>query len=146
MVSQTFRRLSFPLVLAAARFRTGRAQRGLVAVGVAVGAGLLAAVLAGSLAAQDRSFAQAIDRIPAVDRSVRAVWGGIPEQGSTAYRALDRKARHTFAGLFHRKPFAVAVFAETELGPTSVNLGAVEGLQHWVRLTSGRMPQSCTPL
>jgi hypothetical protein len=145
MVSQTLRRLSFPLVLAAARLRTGRAQRGLVAIGVAVGVGLLAVVLAGSLAAQDRSLAQAIDQIPAVDRSVRAVWSGIPEQGSTPYRALERTARHTFAGLFHRKPFAVAVFAETELGPTAVNLGAIEGLRRWVRLTSGRMPRTCTP-
>ena len=141
-----FRRIVFPAFLAAARFRTRRGRTLLVAVGVAVGAGLLAAVLAGSLAAQDRSLARAIGRIPAVDRAARADWSGTPGQGSPSFVALDRTARRAFRELARRPPFAVAVFAETELGSVRapVDLGAIEGLDKWIRLTSGRLPRSCS--
>src|SRR5437870_3612896 len=50
------RSLAFPLWLAGVRLATRAERVALVALGIAAGAGMLAAVLAGSLLAQDRSL------------------------------------------------------------------------------------------
>ena len=55
----------------------GRSASSSSPLGIAAGAALLAAVLAGSLVAQDRSVERATSRVPAADRTVRLVWGGI---------------------------------------------------------------------
>src|SRR6266545_3538664 len=88
------RRFVYPLGLAWARL-TRRGERILlVAFGIAVGAALLAGVLAGSLVAQDRSVERATARVPAADRTVRLVWGGIASGPGTDVDRLDGLARY----------------------------------------------------
>src|SRR5436190_1329966 len=87
------RRFAFPLRLAWLRL-TRRGERVLlVAFGIAAGAALLAAVLAGSLVAQDRSVERATARLPAQDRTVRLVWGGIASGPGTDVAKLDATSR-----------------------------------------------------
>src|SRR5579864_9248586 len=67
------RRLGYPVRIAAARLAHRGERVVLVSVGIAAGAALLAAVLAGSLVAQDRSLRRALGQVPAGDRTVRVV-------------------------------------------------------------------------
>ena len=78
------------------------------AFGIAAGAALLAAVLAGSLVAQDRSVERATVRVPAEDRTVRLVWGGIASgrialagfsQGGTIALHVGLRYPQTLAGV-----------------------------------------------
>src|SRR5437588_10816790 len=93
------RRLAFPIRLAWLRL-TRRGERVvLVLFGIAAGAALLSAVLAGSLVAQDRSVERATARVPAEDRTVRLVWGGIASGPGTDVRRLDERSRGALAPL-----------------------------------------------
>ena len=64
--------------LAFGRVRRRSSGALLAAVGIAIGTAVLIGVLAGTKIAQDRSVSQAVERIPAASRSVRAVWFGVP--------------------------------------------------------------------
>ena len=66
----------------------------LAACGIAVGTAVLVGVLAGTKIAQDRSVSQAVERIPAASRSVRAVWFGVPVGAAQAYPAARRDRPH----------------------------------------------------
>src|SRR5207244_4681455 len=95
------RRIAFPLRLAWMRLVRRAERMLLVLFGIAAGAALLAAVLAGSLVAQDRSVERATARIPAEDRTVRLVWGGIASGPGTNVRRLDEVSRSALAPLVH---------------------------------------------
>src|SRR5881275_2784587 len=94
-----FRRIGFPLRLAWARLARRAERVLLVTFGIAAGAALLAAVLAGSLVAQDRSLERATARVRAEDRTVRLVWGGIASGPGTDVRRLDERSRAALAPL-----------------------------------------------
>src|SRR5688500_2489398 len=64
--------------LASRRLRRRDSGAAMAVLGLAVATAVLAGVLAGVTIATDRSTALAIERIPASERSVRAVWFGIP--------------------------------------------------------------------
>ena len=83
----------YPLRLVAARLGRRSAPVVLVVLGIAAGASVVFGGRAGTLVAQDRAVAQAIERIPEGERSVRAVWFGIPAQSDEPQPALDRRAR-----------------------------------------------------
>ena len=117
----------------------------LVGLGVAAGAAALAGVLGGSLIAQDRSLARAVDRLPGDQRAVRAVWGGQPGQLGGQWSALDRKARAELRTLGLGAPFAATLFREGEFDGHLITLGGVENLGRWVRLRSGHLPAACRP-
>ena len=138
------RRAAFPLRLAGARVAARGERVALVGLGIAAGAAMLAAVLGGSLVARDRSLARATARIPAADRAVRTVWDGIPGQNPEGWPALDGAVRSALAPL-GRRPVRVELVRETQLGGVLVDLGAVDGLGRFVRLESGRLPQTCRP-
>ena len=80
--------------LAFGRVRRRRSSGALLAaVGIAIGTAVLIGVLAGTKIAQDRSVSQAVDRIPAASRSVRAVWFGVPvERDQSLSRARRDRA------------------------------------------------------
>jgi hypothetical protein len=85
------RSIGFVALLALRRFFRGGS--GLAAVlGVAAAAAVLAAILVGSTVARDRSVTQAIDRLPASNQSVRAVWFGVPAGDTESYPALQGSA------------------------------------------------------
>jgi hypothetical protein len=125
------------------RHRAGLA--GLVALGVAVGAGALAAVLAGSLVAQDRALGRNLDSLDPAQRVLRVTWGGVPDQTSASFARLDRVAKNGLAPLAHRAAFATAIYRESTIGGAITDLTAIDGIRRWVRLSSGRYPRVCTP-
>ena len=79
--------------LALGRVRRRSSGALLAAVGIAIGTAVLIGVLAGTKIAQDRSVSQAVDRIPAASRSVRAVWFGVPVGAAQAYPTIDATVR-----------------------------------------------------
>jgi hypothetical protein len=137
------RRFTYPLRLAWSRL-TRRGERVLlVAFGIATGAALLAAVLAGSLVAQDRSVERATARIPAADRTVRLVWGGIASGPGTDVDRLDRRARAALAPLVV-SPTHAMLFRTASANGHLFDLGAIDGLARYVQVRSGRLPRRCT--
>ena len=123
------------------RVRSDGARSVLVVAGVAAAGLLLAAVLVGSLVAQEHALSRAVDDLAPSARTVRAVWFGVPGEGD-GYAGLDRRVRHALG----RRPTPTVLFRESSIGGRFVAFGAVDGLASQVRLTSGRLPSTCTPL
>jgi len=138
-------RFLYPLRLAGARLRHRPGLAVLVGLGVAVGAGALAAVLGGSLVAQDRALGRDLQQLDPAQRVLRASWGGVPGQTSERFGSLDAVATGALGRLAHRQPFATAVFRESTIGGAITDLTAIEGVRNWVHLHSGRYPRPCTP-
>lgn len=115
----------------------------LVGLGIAAGAALLSAVLAGSLVAQDRSVERATARVPAQDRTVRLVWGGIASGPGTDVVRLDEVSRRALAPLV-RSPTRAMLFRTSQSEGHLFDLGAIDGLARYVHVRSGRLPRRCT--
>lgn len=114
-------------------------------LGLAVAAAMLAGVLAGVTIATDRATAQAIERIPAADRSLRAVWFGVPAGSDERLPALDRNVSHAFGGVGLPGPTPLVLVRESTVAGRFVGLTAVDGLAPYVILRSGRLPRTCRP-
>src|SRR4051794_2932106 len=138
------RRIAYPLRLAWARLLRRGERVLLVLFGIAAGAALLAAVLAGSLVAQDRSVARATARVPAQDRTVRLVWGGIASGPGTDVQRLDEISRRALAPLVHSATRAM-LFRTSQANGHLFDLGAIDGLARFVHVRSGRAPRRCVP-
>jgi hypothetical protein len=138
-------RVLVPIRYALLRLRRHVPRTALVAVGIAVGAAVLAMTAVGSASVQDRAVQRALAQLAPSDRAIQAVWSGVPAQSSLSYRQLDGIARRTVTPLLGQPPFAVAVFRQATWGGAFVNLGAVDGLRRWITLRSGRLPRACTP-
>jgi hypothetical protein len=138
----TLRRLATPLRLARARLARRLERVALVALGIAAGAAMLAAVLGGSLLARDRSLERAVTHIAPAERAVRALWFGIPAQDAPRAQ-LDTWAEHAI------RPFGdvtrAMIFRETSVDGHVFDLSAVDHISKFVHLTSGRLPRACTP-
>ena len=113
-------------------------------LGLAVATAVLAGVLAGVTIATDRSTAQAIERIPASERSARAVWFGIPGDTSERLAALDDAVAEAFAGFGLDGPTPLILFRESTVAGRFVGITAIDGVQEHVILRSGRLPRTCT--
>jgi hypothetical protein len=129
--------------LAGRRLRR-RDSGALVAVlGLAVATVVLAGVLAGVTIATDRATALAIERIPAADRSARAVWFGIP--GPTErLDGLDSDVDAAFAGIGLAGPTPLVLFRESTVAGRFVGITAIDGVPEHVVLRTGRMARTCT--
>ncbi len=134
----------FVVGLAARRLRRRDSGALVTALGLAVATAVLAGVLSGVTIATDRSTAQAIERIPASARSVRAVWFGVPGDESERLSALDKDVNDAFAGIGLRGPTPIALFRESTVAGRFVGISAVDGLAPYVILHSGRLPRTCT--
>ena len=134
-------------VTALALRRLVRPQGGALgaALGIAAATAVLAGILVGATVAKDRSVAQAVERLPAASRAVRASWFGVPAGRDEAWPALDRRARAALAPLPAGAPVPIVLLREATLGGAFVGLAAVDGLAPYVLLRSGRLPQACTP-
>ena len=124
----------YPLRLVAARLGRRSAPVVLVVLGIAAGASVVFGGRAGTLVAQDRAVAQAVERIPEGQRSVRAVWFGIPAQSVEPQPAIDRRARAALAGAVDGRPTSLVLFRETTIAGAFAGLGAVEDLADYVTL------------
>ena len=110
-------------------------------LGLAVATAVLAGVFAGVTVASDRSTAQAIERIPASERSVRAVWFGIPGDASERLAALDGAVDEAFAGFGLDGPTPLILFRESTVAGRFVGITAIDGVDEHVILRSGRLPR-----
>jgi len=134
-------------VFGLARRRLQRRDSGVVVtvLGLVVATAVLAGVLAGVTIATDRSTAQAIERIPTAQRSVRAVWFGVPAGGGERLAALDDDVAQAFDGIGLAGPVPLLLFRESTVAGHFVGITAVDGVAPHVILRSGRLPQRCTP-
>ena len=139
------RRLLFVVRLGLVRLRARAGRQVLLATGIAVGAAMLAAAVGGSVAVQDRAAQRALAALDPSDRSVQAVWSGVPTQSDVPVATIDREARDALRPVGGREPFGVLLFREARFGGAVVNLGAVDGLRPWVKIHSGRLPRPCRP-
>ncbi len=115
------------------------------ALGLAAAAAVLATVHVGVTIATDRATAQAVERIPADGRSIRAVWFGVPSGEGESLPILDRQVRDVFAGLPLAGPVSLALVRESTVEGEFVGLTGVDGLAPHVILRSGRLPRLCRP-
>jgi hypothetical protein len=134
-----------PIRLAVVRLRAHVQRNLLAALGIAVGAGVLAMTAVGAVAVQDRAAQRALAGLQPSDRAIQAVWSGVPAQSNLSYAQLDDLARRTLEPVLRQPAFAVEVFRQATWGGAFVNLGAVDGLSRWLVLRSGRLPHACTP-
>src|SRR5215204_6398161 len=142
---RSLRAALYPLRLVGARLGRRSTAVVLVVVGIAAGAAVVLGGRAGSLVAQDRAVAQAVERIPEGSRSVRAVWFGVPGQSDEPQPALDVRARAALRNAGAPEPHALVLFRETTIAGNFAGLGGVDGLRRWVELRAGRLPRECSP-
>ena len=116
----------------------------IAALGLAVATAVLAGVLAGVKIAADRATSQAVERIPASARAVRAVWFGVPASAEEEQRALDLEVRKALVELPVAGPMPLVLVRESTVAGHFVGLAAVDGLAPHVILRSGRLPRRCT--
>lgn len=138
------RAASFPLRLVVARLGRRSAPVVVVVLGIAAGAAVLLGGRAGTVVAQDRAVAQAVDRIPDGSRSVRAVWFGVPGQSDETQPVLERRARAALEHAVSGAATSLVLYRESTIAGVFVGLGGVDGLGSHVRLRSGRLPRECT--
>ena len=143
---KALRRVAFPFWLAGSRLRRRRGSLLLVVLGLAAATAMLAAVLAGTTAAEDREVGRQVAQIPAKVRAVRVNWFSVGGQVAP-YSALDRNVRRELRHALPEHATGTALYSESQLGGsgTLVGLGAVDDLGSWVRLRSGRVPHVCRP-
>jgi hypothetical protein len=139
----TLRRLAFPFWLTGARLARRGERVLLVGLGIAAAAAMLAAVLAGALAAEDRDVGRQVAAVDAGSRSIRVSWFSVGGQVAP-YRTLDGRVRRSLRTVTDRPAAATSLYRETQLGGQFLGLGAVDDLGRWVRIRSGRLPRPCT--
>ena len=118
----------YPLRLVGARLGRRSAPVVLVVLGIAAGASVVLGGRVGALVAQDRAVAQAIERIPDGQRSVRAVWFGLPGLSEEPYSRLDARPREGLAAVGVPRPTSVVLFRETSVAGTFAGPRGVEDL------------------
>ncbi|TMK66545.1 MAG: hypothetical protein E6G53_04370, partial [Actinobacteria bacterium] len=101
------RAFAFPVWLAGMRLATRAERVALVALSIVAGAGMLAAVLAESLLAQDRRLRRAAERVPQADG--RALWLGIPARGE-AWPQLNATATGALGQISAQRPLPAVAF------------------------------------
>ena len=134
-----------PVRYALRRLRLNGARTLVAALGIAVGAAVLALTQIASTAVQDRAVQRALTQLQPSDRAIQTVWSGVPAQSSLSLRKLDSLARAATTPIIGRPPFRVEVFRQATWGGAYVNLGAVDNLRKWIRMVHGRLPKPCLP-
>jgi hypothetical protein len=138
------RRLAFPFWLAGARLRRRGGRLALVVLGLAAASAMLAAVVAGTVAAQDREVGRKVAALPAKVRAVRVNWFSVGGQVAP-YARLDREVRGRLRRALDTTATGTSLYRESQIGGYLMGLGAVDDLGKWVRLRSGRVPRVCRP-
>src|SRR5512133_1459497 len=138
------RKLAFPFWLAGARLRARVGPLVLVVLGLAAATAMLAAVLAGTVAAQDREVGRQVAALPAKVRAIRVNWFSVGGQVAP-YATLDRNVRQRLHRVLDEPATGTSLYRESQLGGYLLGLGAVDHLGRWVRLRSGRLPHVCRP-
>jgi hypothetical protein len=140
----TVRRLAFPFWLARTRLARRGGRLALVVIGLAAASAMLAAVLTGTLGAEDRAVGRKISALSPDVRAVRVNWYSVGGQAAP-YPTLDARVRRELANVVRRRPFRTSLYRDSTIGGAYLGIGAVDGLRGWVRLRSGRLPRVCSP-
>ena len=74
---------------------------------------------------------------------MQVTWVGVSTSPSDSWAALDRQVRAATGSVRVSKPTAVLIYRDTRFGREVVRLGAVDGLDRIVELSSGRLPNRC---
>ena len=132
-----------PVSVAVARIRR-RPQRGLLAaLGIAVATAMLGATIVGGRVSSELSVQRALAKVPVEQRAIRVLWSGPPDNG---YRSVNPAATRAIESLAPGQPVRTVLYRETRFENGRIALIAgVDGLSRFVRLTSGRLPRTCTP-
>ena len=138
------RRLFFPLWLARARLARRRERFALVVLGLGAAAAMLGAVLAGTVAAQDRDLGRKVASLPDSVQAVRVNWFSVGGQAAP-YAMLDAHVRSELHRVVDERATGTSLYRESQLGGALLGLGAVDQLGRWVQLRSGRLPHRCEP-
>jgi hypothetical protein len=139
----TLPRVGFAFWLTRARLARRGGRFLLVGLGVAAAAAMLAAVIAGAVAAQDRDVGKQVAAVDAGSRSIHVTWFSVGGQAAP-YATLDSHVRGTLRTVTDRPPATTSLYRESQLGGAFLSLGAVDDLGRWVRVRSGRLPGPCT--
>jgi hypothetical protein len=143
---KTIRSVKYPLGLAWSRLRHRPGRALLLALGIAAAAGALAVVLGGSLVAQDVSAGRALGGLPTSKRAVAVTYADLGLQRNGVTREdLEPLVVRSLADLAPGEPARAVQYKLLRIGGALTNLGAVDDVSRWVRLTSGRYPRECTP-
>jgi hypothetical protein len=134
-----------PVRYALRRLNVHMSRAIVAAIGIAIGAAVLALTQIGSTAVQDRAVQRALQQLQPSDRAIQAVWSGVPAQSDLTLQQLDAIARGAITPVIGKPPFRVAVFRAATWGGVYSNLGAVDGLQKWITMTRGHAPKPCAP-
>jgi hypothetical protein len=134
--------LAVACLLGLRRVRAGGTAAGLVVVGVAIATALVAAVLVTTKGVERRAVDRSLAELAPEERSVRAVWFGVPAQAEP-YRRLDTAARRALARVVAAPVTATVLFRESTNRGAFVAVGGVAGLARFVALSSGRLPRRC---
>jgi FtsX-like permease family protein len=140
----TFRRLAFPLWLARTRLARRGGRLGVVVLGLGAASAMLAAVLAGTVAAEDRAVGRTIVVLKPDVRAVRVNWFSVGGQAAP-YATLDAHVRGELRHVAAARPIGTSLYRQSTLGGAYLGLGAADDLGRWVRLRSGRLPRVCSP-
>jgi hypothetical protein len=114
----------------------------LVAIGTAIAAGALAAILTARVVVEDRALADAVATFPADQRAVTVSWVG---SDAADLPSLDGEARRAIQSLGMGRPTRAVVFRTLRLGSELVRLAALDDLAELVEVRSGREPAPCRP-
>ena len=129
------------LALAGLRHRIGLWV--LLALGVALAAGLPVFAAGLRTDAAVAAVRTAVDEIPAASRAVLSVTSTNLDGAELA--EVDRTVRDGYAAVGLADVRQAMTFRPLAVGGSQFALGAVDGLRTAVRLDSGRWPASCTP-
>src|SRR4051794_41986409 len=97
---------------------------------------MLAAVLAGTTAAEDREVGRQVTQLPAKVRSVRVNWFSVGGQVAP-YATLDANVRRRLGRVLPERATGTSLYREHQFGGALLSLGAVDDLGRWVHLRSG---------
>jgi hypothetical protein len=136
--------MGYLLRLAASNLLGSPGRRLLVGLGVAAGAAVLGASLAGSLVAADAKLSRTLRALPAAERSVHVAHFGLARDRAP-YGDLDRAVQRAVGPLGLGRPVRVLQYKEAQLGGGLGILAAVDETERWIRLRSGRLPRTCLP-
>jgi putative ABC transport system permease protein len=131
-----------PLAVTWARARRRPGRGLLAAAGTAVATAALLGVSGGSVITAELELHAALGRLGPADRSFTATWLGAPPP--SGYGSIDDAAVAALRRLTPVQPARTLGFPELNLGGTRLALGGVDDPGRWLRLRSGRLPQSCT--
>ena len=140
------RALFAPVALGVARARSAPSRWALPALGIALATALLISAAGGGAVAGERAADDAVTRLTPAERAIRLTWsGGTSQQVDT--RAVAALRRMTPAAQTRSLLYLTTSVQRPVAGRPrqSAQLAAIAPLSRWVRLTSGRLPRTCTP-